>query len=113
VGFVKNYGLRKGAIASSIAHDSHNIIAVGVTEEAICDAVNLIIGERGGISLVSDEFREVLPLPVAGIMSDEDAFAVAEKYTRLNVLARNLGTPLASPYAFVYGPPRDSQSEIK
>ena len=98
LGFVKNYGLRKGAIASSIAHDSHNIIAVGVTEEAICDAVNLIIEERGGISLASDEFREVLPLPVAGIMSDGDAFAIAEKYTRLNVLAGELGAAFASPY---------------
>jgi adenine deaminase len=98
LGFIKNIGLQKGAIASSVAHDSHNIIAVGVNDEAICDAVNLIIEQKGGISLVSDEFREVLPLPIAGIMSNEDGFIVAEKYARLNTLTRKLGTTLSAPY---------------
>jgi adenine deaminase len=98
IGFIKNFGLQKGAIASSIAHDSHNIVAVGVDDHTICDAVNLIIEQRGGVSLVSDEFREVLALPVAGIMSDEDGFIVAEKYARLNALAKNLGTRLFAPY---------------
>ncbi len=98
VGFIKNFGFKKGAIASSIAHDSHNIIAVGVSDEAICEAVNLIVGQKGGISLVSDEFNEILPLPVAGIMSNEDGFSVAEKYARLNILARKLGTQFSSPY---------------
>jgi adenine deaminase len=90
--------LQKGAIASSVAHDSHNIIAVGVNDEAIRDAVNLVVEQKGGISLVSDEFREVLPLPVAGVMSNEDGFIVAEKYTRLNALAGKLGTTLPAPY---------------
>ena len=98
IGFIKNFGLQKGAIASSVAHDSHNIVAVGVDDDAICAAVNLIIEQQGGISLVSDEFREVLPLPVAGIMSDEDGFVVAEKYARLNTLAKKLGTKLSAPY---------------
>jgi adenine deaminase len=98
LGFIKNFGLRKGAIASSVAHDSHNIIVVGVTDEAICAAVNLIIEQKGGISLVSDEFQEVLSLPIAGIMSDEDGFIVAEKYARLNALARDLGTRLSAPF---------------
>ena len=98
MGFIKNFGLQKGAIASSVAHDSHNIIAVGVNDETICDAVNLIIEQKGGISLASDEFREVLALPVAGIMSNEDAFIVAEKYARLNILARKLGATLSAPY---------------
>ena len=98
IGFIKNFGLQKGAIASSVAHDSHNIIAVGVNDEAICDAVNLIIEQKGGISLVSDEFREVIALPIAGIMSDENGFIVAKKYARLNTLARKLGTRLSSPY---------------
>jgi adenine deaminase len=98
IGFIKNFGLQKGAIASSIAHDSHNIVAVGVDDHTICDAVNLIIQQRGGVSLVSDEFREVLALPVAGIMSDEDGFIVAEKYARLNTLAKKLGTRLSAPY---------------
>ena len=98
IGFVKNFGLRKGAIASSVAHDSHNIIAVGVSDEAICDAVNLIIEHKGGISIVSDEFQEVLPLPIAGIMSNDYGFAVAEQYARLNRLAGSLGTKLTAPY---------------
>jgi adenine deaminase len=98
IGFIKNFGLQKGAIASSVAHDSHNIIAVGVSDEAICDAVNLVIEQKGGISLVSNEFQEVLALPVAGIMSDEDGFIVANKYARLNILAKELGTSLSAPY---------------
>ncbi len=98
IGFIKNFGFKKGAIASSIAHDSHNIIAVGVSDEAICEAANLVIAQKGGISLVSDEFHEILPLPVAGIMSNEDGITVAEKYARLNVLTRKLGTQLSSPY---------------
>lgn len=98
IGFIKNFGLQKGAIASSVAHDSHNIVAVGVDDDAICAAVNLIIEEQGGISLVSDKFREVLPLPIAGIMSDEDGFVIAEKYARLNTLAKKLGTKLSAPY---------------
>jgi adenine deaminase len=98
LGFIKNFGLQKGAIASSVAHDSHNIIVVGVTDEAICDAVNLIIEQKGGISLVSDEFREVIALPIAGIMSDKDGIIVAEKYTHLTTLAGNLGTTLSAPY---------------
>jgi adenine deaminase len=98
LGFIKNFGLQKGAIASSVAHDSHNIIAVGVNDEAICDSVNLIIEQKGGISLVSDELQAVLPLPIAGIMSNEDGFIVAEKYALLNTLARKLGTTLSAPY---------------
>jgi adenine deaminase len=98
IGFIKGFGLLQGAIASSIAHDSHNIIAVGVNDEAICDAVNLIIEQKGGISIVSDEFREVLPLPIAGIMSDVDGFIVAQKYSLLDTFARKLGTKLSAPY---------------
>jgi adenine deaminase len=98
IGFIRNFGLQKGAIASSVAHDSHNIVVVGVDDDAIRDAVNLIIEQQGGISLVSDEFREVVALPVAGIMSNEDGFVVAEKYARLNTLAKKLGTKLSAPY---------------
>lgn len=98
IGFVKNFGLKEGAIASSVAHDSHNIIAVGVSDEAMCDAVNLIIEHRGGISLVSHGQSEVLPLPVAGIMSNGDGFAVADQYARLNRAAKKLGSTLHAPY---------------
>ncbi len=98
IGFIKNFGLKKGAIASCVAHDSHNIIAVGTTDEDICNAVNAIIENKGGISVVNDGKVEVLPLPVAGIMTNEDGYKVAEMYTRIDALAKELGSTLHSPY---------------
>jgi len=98
VAFIKNFGLTKGAIASCVAHDSHNIIAVGVEDEDICNAVNAIIDSKGGISVSSDGKTEVLPLPVAGIMSNKDGHILAEKYTHINNLAKQLGTKLYAPY---------------
>ncbi|MFV1977692.1 MAG: adenine deaminase, partial [Candidatus Scalindua sp.] len=65
IGFVKNFGLKKGAIASSVAHDSHNIIAVGVKDNDICRAVNMIIENKGGVCVIYDDVKEILPLPIA------------------------------------------------
>ncbi len=96
--FIKNFGLKTGAIASSVGHDSHNIIAVGVNDESICRAVNLLIGAKGGISAVSGEKEEVLPLPVGGIMSPEDGYQVAEAYTRIDRMAKEMGSRLNSPF---------------
>lgn len=98
VGFVKGFGLQKGAIASSVAHDSHNIIAVGVTDEAICQAVNLVIEHQGGMSVVHDDVAGVLPLPVAGIMTNQDGFEVARQYSELGSLAKDLGSTLKAPF---------------
>ena len=98
VAFVRNFGLKKGAIAASVAHDSHNIIAVGVTDEDICNAVNVVIGNRGGLSVAYDNIAETLPLPVAGLMTDEDGFMVAEQYSRLSDLAKQLGSSLRAPF---------------
>lgn len=98
VAFVKNFGLKKGAIASSIAHDSHNIVAVGVTDEDICEAVNLIIENKGGLSIVYDNTQEVLPLPIAGIMTNEDGFKVAKRYFLLDKLAKEIGSNLKAPF---------------
>ena len=98
VAFVRGFNLKKGAIASSIAHDSHNIIAVGTSDETLCEAVNCIVEKKGGISLVSDGMKVVLPLAVAGIMSDEDGHDVALKYNRMNILARELGCALNAPF---------------
>ncbi|OGW37386.1 MAG: adenine deaminase [Nitrospirae bacterium RBG_13_39_12] len=98
IGFVKNFGLKKGAIASSVAHDSHNIIAVGVTDKDICRAVNLIIENKSGICAVSQEKEMLLPLPIAGIMSNEECSRVAEKYSALNKMAKSLGSTLHSPF---------------
>ncbi len=98
VGFIKNFGLKRGAIASCVAHDSHNIIAVGATDEDICTAVNAIIENKGGISVVNDGKAEVLPLPVAGIMTNEDGYETAEKYTKIDKLAKELGSTLHAPF---------------
>jgi len=98
VAFIKNFGLKKGAIASSVGHDSHNIIAVGVSDEAICKAVNLIIENKGGICAISDAEEHIVPLPVAGIMSDKNGEAIGKQYAELDVIAKKLGSKLNAPY---------------
>ena len=98
IGFIKNFGLKKGAIASSVAHDSHNVIAVGVTDEDICRAANLIIENKGGISAISEEKEMVLPLPIAGIMSNEDYSEVVNKYGAIDNMAKSLGSTLHTPF---------------
>jgi adenine deaminase len=98
VAFIKNFGLKKGAIASSVGHDSHNIIAVGVSDEMICKAVNVLIENKGGICVVSEELNEVVPLPVAGIMSDQPAEIIGQEYARLDQLAKELGSILGAPF---------------
>ncbi|MBP9191383.1 MAG: adenine deaminase [Ignavibacteria bacterium] len=98
VAFIRNFGLTKGAIASCVAHDSHNIIAVGVSDEDICKAVNAIIENKGGISVSADGVTESLPLPVAGIMTTDDGWVTAGKYTALDKAAKDLGTKLKAPF---------------
>lgn len=96
--FIKNFGLKDGAIASSVGHDSHNIIAVGVSDEAICKAVNLIIENKGGICAVSPSEEKIVPLPVAGIMSDQDGETIGKQYAELDNMAKRLGSTLHAPY---------------
>ena len=104
--FVKNFGLKLGAIASTVAHDSHNIIAVGVDDESICKAVNLVIKEQGGVSAVKVspfggdlEGAAVLGLPVAGLMSNEDGYKVANDYTAIDKMTKEeLSSTLAAPF---------------
>lgn len=99
IAFIKNFGLEEGAIASSVAHDSHNIIAVGVDDESICEAVNMIIEARGGISAVNGKGQKnILKLPIAGIMSDRDGYEVAKEYSDIDQFAKQLGCTLASPF---------------
>ena len=98
IAFIKNFGLKKGAIASSVGHDSHNIIAVGVSDEMICKAVNVLIENKGGICVVSEELNEVVPLPVAGIMSDQPAEIIGQAYAKLDQLAKELGSTLGAPF---------------
>jgi adenine deaminase len=98
IAFIKNFGLKEGAIASSVGHDSHNIIAVGVNDEAICKAVNLIIENKGGICAVSNSKEKVVPLPVAGIMSDKDGYTIGRDYAELDKMAKQLGSTFHAPY---------------
>lgn len=98
IGFIKNFGLQSGAIASSVGHDSHNIIVVGVDDESICKAVNKIIHAKGGVSAVSEELEMILELPIAGIMSDQDGYVVAQKYAAIDQFAKSLGSKLNSPF---------------
>lgn len=97
--FIRNFGLRHGAIASSVAHDSHNIVAVGADDESICAAVNAVIGAKGGVSIALPGAQtEVLPLPVAGLMSQADGYEVAEAYARIDRAAKEAGSTLGSPF---------------
>ena len=98
IAFIKNFGLKEGAIASSVGHDSHNIIAVGTTDEAICKAVNLLVESKGGICAVSNSDEKVVPLPVAGIMSDKDGTTIGKQYAELDNMAKSLGCTLNAPY---------------
>jgi adenine deaminase len=96
--FIKNFGLKSGALASSVAHDSHNIVAVGVNDESLSRAVNAVIKENGGISLADETMVKSIGLPVAGLMSTEDGYRVAEKYTELDALSKKMGSTLQSPF---------------
>ena len=104
--FIKNFGLTHGALASSVAHDSHNIVAVGVDDASLVRAINLVIKERGGVSAVSSSSpsfggvgEALLGLPVAGLMSAEDGYKVAADYTAIDKMTKeDLGSKLGSPF---------------
>lgn len=98
VAFVKNFGLQRGALASSVAHDSHNIVAVGTSDEEIMRAVNAVIIERGGLAAVAGRDTAIVPLPVAGLMSDKDGYQVARMYEQLEAFIKvRLEPTLTSP----------------
>ncbi|MBP1652069.1 MAG: adenine deaminase [Bacteroidetes bacterium] len=96
--FIKRFGFKRGAIASSVAHDSHNIIAVGVDDKSIVQAINAVIASQGGVSVVDDGEARVLSLPVAGLMSNLDGYEVAEQYSQLDKAAKGLGSELGAPF---------------
>lgn len=96
--FIRGFGLRKGALASSVAHDSHNVVAVGADAHSLCRAVNAVIAARGGIAVADDSGVELLPLPIAGLMSDADGLEVGRRYAGLDRLAHGLGSPLKAPF---------------
>ena len=98
IAFIKNFGLKKGAIASSVAHDCHNIVVVGTSDEEICKAVNLIIENTGGICAVEGENKKSLALPVAGIMSDTNGWETGKSYQEIDAMAKELGSTLNAPF---------------
>lgn len=97
-GLIKNFGLKNGALASSVAHDSHNIVAVGVDDESISQAVNMVIEHKGGVSFAGDDEEMILPLPVGGLMSNQDGYKVAEQYSLIDHLAKKAGSNLSAPF---------------
>ena len=96
--FIRNIGINRGALASSVAHDSHNIVVVGVDDESMCRAVNLLIKKQGGISCIDGNEERIVALPVAGLMSTEDGFKVAQEYTAIDAMAKELGSNLSAPF---------------
>jgi adenine deaminase len=98
IAFIKNFGLKQGALASTVAHDSHNIVAVGTDDESLAHAINLLVECKGGVSCVNGSAERVVPLPVAGLMSSEDGYKVAEDYSLIDKMAKNAGSTLGSPF---------------
>lgn len=97
IGFIKGFGLKSGAIASTIAHDSHNIIAIGVDDTSIIEVVNALIEVKGGISLYNNTLS-VLPLDIAGLMSSQDAYTIANRYIEIETLVKQTGCIMPAPY---------------
>ena len=97
-GFITGFNLKKGAIASSVAHDSHNIIVVGTNSEDMAKAVNCLIDNKGGLDIVCGDFEEFLALPIAGLMTNVDSYKVAQKLDELCKIASDFGSNLNSPF---------------
>lgn len=98
VGFIHNFGIKDGAIASTVAHDSHNIICVGSSDAYIAQAVNLLVASKGGLAAVNATTSRHIPLPVAGLMSDQPAQVIGEAYGQIDALAKEMGCGLSAPY---------------
>lgn len=98
IAFIKNFGLKNGAIASSVAHDCHNIVVVGTSDEDICNAVNILIENKGGICAVTNNEIKSLALPVAGIMSDKNGWETGKLYEEIDSMAKELGSSLKAPF---------------
>ena len=98
VGFIKGFGLKSGAFASSVAHDSHNIICVGTNDTDIVCAINEVVRMKGGLAVTNGKNNLSLQLPVAGIMSDEPVEKVASAYEKLSDTVKSYGSPLSAPF---------------
>jgi adenine deaminase len=99
LGLVKGFGLKAGALASSVAHDSHNIIVVGVNDQEMGHAVEEIVKMKGGfVAVQGGDVKASLPLPVAGLMSLDPAEVVASRMEKVKEAVRGLGSPLTNPF---------------
>ncbi|MEI8272501.1 MAG: adenine deaminase C-terminal domain-containing protein, partial [Paludibacter sp.] len=101
IGFIKNIGLNQGALASTVAHDSHNIVAVGTSDAEIVSAINQIIDSRGGILACVGDKTCMLALPVGGLLSDIEGHIIAERYEELDAMAKEMGSTLSAPFMTV------------
>ena len=98
VGFIQSFGLKGCAIASTVAHDSHNIIALGDSDALICKAVNLLVKSKGGLAAVTHETYKLLELPIGGLMSDKSAEEIGKAYRDISDFVKNYGCKLSSPF---------------
>ena len=101
IGFIRNIGLKRGALASTVAHDSHNIVAVGTSDDEIASAINQIIDSKGGILACEGNKTCLLPLPVGGLMSDAEGSKIAQRYEEVDAMAKELGSTLHAPFMTV------------
>jgi len=98
IGFIKNIGLKRGALASTVSHDSHNIVAVGTSDKEIVSAINQIIDSKGGILACDGERTCLLALPVGGVLSDEVGSVISKQYEEIDAMAKELGSGLKAPF---------------
>jgi len=98
IGYITGFGLKLGAMASTVAHDSHNIICIGTSDEDMTRVINSLIANKGGIAVTDGHSLDVLPLPVAGLMGNTDGYEIARKYETINRKARALGGALQAPF---------------
>jgi adenine deaminase len=97
-GFIKNFGIKKGALASTVAHDSHNIVVIGTNDDFMCKAANLLISNKGGLSAVNSDNSKVISLPIAGLMSDRSCEEIGKEYSEIDAFVKSMGSTLSTPF---------------
>ena len=98
IGFITGFGITEGAIASTVAHDSHNIICIGTSDEFMLEATNALIQTRGGLAATNSEHHKIIALPIAGLMSPNDAYSISASYSDLNKFTYSMGCQLSAPF---------------
>jgi adenine deaminase len=98
LGLITGFGLKDGAIASTVAHDSHNIIAIGSNDQDLARAVNLLVDSKGGLSAVSGSKEIHLALPIAGLMSDKSCDIIGKEYGLIDKFVKKMGSQLTAPF---------------